>query len=255
MLTQMIWWSGVVLAFLVLLRGMRVGMFYRFPYFYAYLSFVFLQSLALLAIFHRYPTLYGNAYWYCEFASLLLGSLVIFEIYRVALRPYPGTARIARNLLFFVFALTFAKVLVNQSLGSVYWPATTTAELERNLRIVQACAILAVGVVMLIYAIPRNRNLKGILAGYGLFVACSVIQLSLLSYLGSSFNLLWSYIYPFSYLVVLCIWTATLWSPATEPVSPRAALHLGVEDHSSLIARSKQDLQGVDLGVPGAFRR
>ena len=255
MLTQIIVWVAFLLELLILGRGIRYRLFLRFPLFFSYLTYIFLQSIVLYAIFQKAPQHYANAYWYCEFVALVLGSLILFEIYRIALRPYPGTARIARNLLFFVFAMTFAKVLVNQSFGAVYWPATTTAELERNLRVVQGFAILAIVVVWFLYSIPRDRNLKGILCGYGLFVACTIVQLSLLAHLGSSFDRLWSYAQPFSYVIVLCVWAVTLWAPAPEAISPHATLNPAVQDHPTLVARTKQDLQGVDLGLPGAFRR
>jgi hypothetical protein len=255
MMTQIIWWSGVGLEFVLLLRGIRANLLFRFPLFYSYISFVLLQSFVLFAIFRNFPERYRDAYWICEFTSLVLGSFVLFEIYRIALRPYPGTARIARNLLYFVFALAFAKVLVNQSYGSVFWPAATIEELEGNLRVVQGFAILAIVIVLIAYAIPCSRNLKGIISGYGLFVANSIVQLSLLSHLGTWFHNLMLYLQPFSYLIVLCVWTVALWSRAPEPVSPRATLNLAVEDHPALIARAKQDLEGVDLGLPGGFRR
>ncbi|HTZ32832.1 MAG TPA: hypothetical protein VMH31_10265 [Methylomirabilota bacterium] len=255
MLTLIILWTGVVLEVVLIVRAIQGGLLKRFPLFFSYVSFVLLETLSLSNLYKRAPDLYSSIFWYCQFVALFVGCLVIFEIYRVALRPYPGTTRIARNLLFFVFALTFAKVLVNHSFGSVYWPATTTAELERNLRVVQGFAILAIAVVLLVYSIPRNRNLNGILIGYGLFVANAIVQLSLVSHFGAWFQKLFWYTQPFSYLVVLGIWAVALWSPAPEPVSSPAALNLAVDDHSSLVARTEQDLGRADLGFPGAFRR
>ncbi|HVM74644.1 MAG TPA: hypothetical protein VMT75_03305 [Candidatus Saccharimonadales bacterium] len=254
MLTLIILWGGVALELVLIVRAIQGGLLRRFPLFYSYLTFVLLESFLAWNLYRRAPELYASVYWYLQWVALLLGSLVIFEIYRIALKSYPGTARIARNLLLFVFALTFAKVLVNYSFGSVYWPATTTAELERNLRIVQGFAILAIAVVLLVYSIPRNRNLNGILIGYGLFVASSIVQLSLLSHAGSWFQKLVWYTGPVAYDVVLGIWTVALWSPAPEPVSPRAALDLA-GGHPSLVARAEQDLQRANLGFPGAFRR
>ena len=254
MLTLIILWGGVALELVLLVRAIQTGLVRRFPLFYSYLTFVLLESFLAWNLYRRAPDLYASVYWGLQWVALFLGSLVIFEIYRVALKSYPGTARIARNLLFFVFAMTFAKVLVNHSFGSIYWPATTTAELERNLRVVQGFAILAIAVVLLVYSIPRNRNLNGILIGYGLFVANSIVQLSLLSHLGAWFQKLAWYTQPFSYLVVLGIWTVALWSAAPEPVSPRAAPDLAT-DHPSLVAQAEQDLQRADLGFPGAFRR
>ena len=255
MLTLIILWAGVVVEVVLVVRAIQGGLLKRFPLFYSYLISVLLESLLAWYLYRRAPELYSNVYWYFQWVALFLGCLVIFEVYRVALRSYSGTARIARNLLLFVFALTFAKVLVNHSFGSVYWPATTTAELERNLRVVQGFAILAIVGVLIIYSIPRNRNLNGILVGYGLFVANAIVQLSLVSHFGDWFQKLFWYTQPFSYLVVLGIWAVALWSPAPEPVSSPAALKLAVNDHSSLVARTEQDLGRADLGFPGAFRR
>jgi hypothetical protein len=255
MLTQIILWAGVALELVLVVRGLQAKLVSKFPWFYCYIGFVLAETVSLFRLYERAPQLYTRLYWIGEFIALILGSLVLFEIYRVALRPYPGTARIARNLLYFVFALAFAKVLVNQSYGSLWWPAATIEELERNLRVVQGFAVLAIAVALIGYSIPCSRNLKGIVFGYGLFVANSIVQLSLLSHIGVWFHTLMVYTQPFSYLVVLAIWTAALWSPATEPVSPRAVLNLAVDDHPSLVARAKQDLHGVDLGFPGAFRR
>jgi len=255
MLTLIILWAGVALEVVLIVRAIQGGLLKRFPLFYSYLTFVLFESFLAWYLYRRAPELYASVYWYLQWVALFLGCLIIFEIYRVALRSYPGTARVARNLLFFVFALTFAKVLVNHSFGSVYWPATTTAELERNLRIVQGFAILAIAAVLLLYAIPRNRNLNGILVGYGLFVANVVVQLSLVSHLGPWFQKFFWYTQPFAYDIVLGIWAVALWSPAPEPVSSPAALNLAVDDHSSLVARTEQDLGRADLGFPGAFRR
>jgi hypothetical protein len=253
MLTEIILWAGVFLLFLLLLRGIQGKWSKRFPFFYAYNLFVFLEALSLSVLYHRASRWYPPAYWICEFVAVVLGSLVLFEIYRVALRPYPGTARMARNLLRFVFALACAKVIVNQSHGSAWWPARDAVELERNLRIVQAFAVLALIIVIVVYAIPRDRHLKGILAGYGLFVANNIVQLSLLSHLGSSFQSLFVYIQPLSYDVVLCIWTAALWSPEAK-LLPDDLIVLG-EDHPALVSHTKEALRNIRQGLAGAVRR
>lgn len=255
MLTQFIWYTGILLEVLVLARGLQMKWLRRFPCFYSYLLFVFLKSLLLWVLFRWIPRLYAQAYWTARFAAVIIGCLVLFEIYRVALRPYPGTARMARNLLGGVIALAFAKVLVNHSYGPLWWPAKTTAELERNLRIVQAVALVAIVALIIIYAIPRDRHLKGILAGYGFYVSCSIMQLALLAHLGDSFNRLWWYLEPFSYLVVLCIWTVALWSHSEE-TNPSAGLaHTVMEDHNALVERTNRELENIRMGLQGMVRR
>ena len=255
MLTQIILWGGVLLEFLLLWRGSRGRLLRQLPFFYAYVSFVLLESLSLHSLYRSAPQVYVRAYWICQVIAVLLGSLVLFEIYRVALRQYPGTARVARNLLLLVFALAFAKVLVDQSYGPLWGAAKTYEELERNLRVVQAFAVLAIVIVFVVYTIPRDRNLKGILAGYGLFVASRIVQLSLLSVLGSSFERIFLYLEPFLYLVVLGIWNVALWSPVAEPTHSPCPLEIDAADHPALVSRTQSELQNLQLGLPGAARR
>src|SRR6516165_11785992 len=187
MLTQMLWWSGNLLEVLLLLRGIQTKWARRFPIFYSYHVLILVESLLIFGLYSWAPRLYPPVYWTCEFVGVLLGSLILLEIYRVALRQYPGTARMARNLLGFVFAIALAKALVGHSYGAFWWPAKTYAEVERNLRVVQMFAILALVIVIVAYHIPRGRHLKGIFAGYGLFVALSVMELTLSTFFGKSF--------------------------------------------------------------------
>jgi len=256
MFTQIIWWGGVALEALLLLRAAQGKLLRRLPFFYSYIFFVLLQTLLLFGVFKwATPQQYAHIYWICEYSGLALGSLILFEIYQVALRPLPGTARMARNLLFFVFAMALAKVLVNHSYGPLWWPAKTYEELERNLRVVQCFAVLAIILVMLAYAIPRNRNLKGIVAGYGLLVATSIVQLSLFSYFGDSFQREFVYLGPISYLFVLGIWTVALWSPATELSRSPSRPEIAAADHGQLVSRTREELQNIRLDLPGAVRR
>lgn len=255
MLTQIIVWAGIFFLFLLLLRGLQARWRSSFPLFYSYVLFVFVETVCGLGLYIWAPRYYAQVYWICQFVAIALGSLVLFEIYRVALRPYPGTARLARNLLFLVFCLAFAKVLVNHSYGSLWWPAQTYQELERNLRVVQAFAVVALVIVMVLYTIPRDRHLKGILAGYGLFVASSIVQLSMLSYVGSSFQPWLVYLQPLSYDVVLCIWTVALWSPLAERSHSPSLLEIAAANHPALVTRAQQDLQDFQLDFPGGTRR
>lgn len=255
MLAQTIWWGGVFLEFVLLLRGIQAKWASRFPIFYSYHLFIFVDSLVLFGVYRWAHQQYSMAYWTCEFVTVVLGTLIVIEIYRVALKQYPGTARIARNLLGFVFAMALAKALVGHSYGAVWWPAKTYGEIERNLRVVQAFAVLAIVVVIIAYAIPRGRHLKGILVGYGLYVAVSVVQLTLLTHLGNSFLRFVQYVHPFSYDLALCIWTVALWAPEKERNLTVVAEVAGSEDHATLVSRTQEELQQIRLGLRGAARR
>jgi hypothetical protein len=212
-----LWLATMALEILLLARSIRAKLFLKYPVFYTYVLFVLLQSLVRFSIYHWRPQWYIECYWYTEFFGVLVGCGVFFEIYSRGLAPFPGTARLARNALALVFVFAAGKALVGAIRGRLWWPAQTTAELERNLRAVQSVAILALVILLLAYSIPLGRNLRGIVIGYGLFVSTSLINLAALAYLGREIERQWSYSQQVFYLLVLCIWTVSLWSLSPQP--------------------------------------
>jgi hypothetical protein len=242
MLGQLIWWSSITLEGLLLARGLRSQLAYRLPVFYGYIIFVLLQDMARFFTLQWNSSLYKPVYWSTEFLGLGVGSLVVFEIYKVSLAAYPGAARMARNALALVFLIAMVKGLLDVPNSSMGWQTATAAlEMERALRAVQATAILALVALFLLYSIPFGRNLRGILLGYGLFVATRVICLTFVSLQTHNF---WFYAYSATYLGALSLWLSHLWSyqPSPQP-SPRS---VGLEDEYHRLATATQRrLQGI----------
>jgi hypothetical protein len=217
MLGQAIWWSGIALETLLLVRGFQGRLLSRFPVFYGYIGFVLLQSLLRFSVYHWRPQLYVPVYWITQALGVLFGCAVVFEVYRVGLRAYPGTAKMARNLLAFVFVMALTKALADTWNNPHWLWIVSNVDVERALRIVQSFAILALVLLFLSYSIPFGRNLRGILMGYGLFVAASVIQLTFVTNGDSGFDSFWSYVSPGSYFAVLGVWAIHLWSYRANP--------------------------------------
>lgn len=243
MLIMSIWWLGILLEALLLVRGLQEKLVHEFPVFYTYVLVVFVTEFLRFCFYRWYPANYFDVYWGTQFLSLVVGSAVIFEIYRVGLRTYPGTAKMARNLLLIVFGVIFARALANPSGHLFWWLATGSEQLERNLRLVQDLAIVTLVLLFLFYAIPFGRNLKGILFGYGLFIAMSTIQLTVMSYAWGTVQHYWSYVQPASYLVVLAIWARELW--AAHPVPGAERITRRESDYETLMATTGSQLHKV----------
>jgi len=252
MLTQLIWAIGVSLEVLVLLRGARGRLIIRFPLFYTYLAFVLLNDLFMFVAYRTSSATYARIYWPTQFLGLVIGCAIIFEIYRVGLKAFPGTARMARNLLLFVFAMVFAKAIVNGLDGVSLRSAASNLELERNLRVVQSCALLALVAVFLLYAIPLSRNLKGILLGYGIFLGVSVVQLTFMNLLGVKIEAIWPYLQPVSYLLILAVWAAALWSRSEEPEANRKIVL--EDDYRRLVSATRRRFRESGSALGKAVR-
>jgi hypothetical protein len=228
---QLLWWVPNVLEGVLLIQAVRGRLFRRFPVFYAYLSYVFLESNLRLCIYFLKPGFYPKFYWYTQTVSVAVGYGVIWEIFRQSLNQYPGAARAARNVLAFVFAVIVGNTFI-KALSEPDWsPARTAAELERNLRTVQVILLLMILSLLAYYVIPVGRNLKGMMLGYGFFIGMRIINLTLLFHVGVL--ALWRYLPAATYTVTLLIWCFTLWS--YQP-NPQPEFEVGIERDYELFA-------------------
>jgi hypothetical protein len=179
-----------------------------------------------------------------------MGCGIVFEIYRVALAAYPGTAKMARKILMFLFALAVAKA------GAALWSdphvlmQTTPLQIERALRTVQAISILAMVAVFASYSIPFGKNLRGILLGYGLFIGERVICLAFIPSQGHHF---WFYAYSACYVVALSLWLGHLWS---YEAIPKATASVQLEQEYQTIAEGTlRRLEAMRIYVRKAVRQ
>jgi hypothetical protein len=218
-LTQTLWWLANAAEALLLVRSIQGKFFAKYPTFYWYVSTVLMVSLLRFGVFTFDSGFYRTFYWYTEFLAAAVGYAVIVEIYWQTLRSYPGAARVVRILLLSVFAAVVLKVVTAQLGNSTWSPSTASAQLERNMRAVQAVLLLGIIIPLAYYAIPIGRNLKGIILGYGFYVCASVLSLAFGSLPEYGPKPGWRLVQPVAYLFTLLIWCIALWSyhPNPEP--------------------------------------
>lgn len=215
----------------------------EYPFFYSYVVATFLTSGLLFLVYRFLPSDYQYFYWTTDFVTLVVGCGVMLEIVKHALDPYAGAERFGRWAVVTVFAATFAYVCLRELIVPGWSPAVSTVELERDLRLVQALILFALLFVIFHYRIALGRNLKGMVVGYGIYVAASLMSLALRSYSGSILDAAWKIIQPFSYDAAVAIWAIALWSYSPNPIPNAAAL---ANDYESLVSRTR--------GMLGAMR-
>jgi hypothetical protein len=222
MWNQLVWWACIGLEALLLIRAGQTKLFRQFPAFYSYVCCVLLIDLLAIPLFKVSPGIYLSFYWSAEFLTAVLGYGVIVEIYNSSLINYPGVARFARILLLIIFLAVAAKVSVNLFSNSEIAFPRAIADLERSLRQMQAFLFCCLLVLFVYYKIPTNRNLRGLILGYALFIAVNVIAVTFIAHPATGFAVLMRHIEPFIYAISLIIWSATLWSRSPEPVLQNA---------------------------------
>jgi len=238
---QSLFWCGNSLEAIILLRLLYLRSFRKYLLFSSYLFLILVRSLVDLYVLQFHSELYSRVYWYfTEPLSSVLGSLVIFELYRNLLEQYPGAARIARRIIAIVFALLVSRFIVQVSSGQGWELAAKVMVLERDLRIVQS--VFLVGILALIhhYALSVGRNLKGMIGGYGIYIGLQIMSITLRSQLGDSAQAWWIYVHPLCYLLVLGIWVVALWRYDPMPSAHREA---GPElDYRTILGRTLAQL-------------
>ena len=236
MLHSVIWWLGIALVLLLLLGGYRAKLWFKYPFFYGYAACVFLVWTPLYFPYYSRVSSYDTWYWAAEFLTLVAGYGILLEIFNHVLEPYPGAAKFARTtgivtfVVIICFAWLYPTVFPRLSPGTVI-------EFERDLRTVQALFLGCLVVVVSYYRITISRNMKGLIAGYGLYIATSLVTLALRSYAGMSFDKFWKIAEPLSYDVSLLIWLVALHSYSPTPAAdPGVSLDA---DYQELAARTR----------------
>lgn len=251
-MSSAIWLTALVMEVVLIARAAQARFITRYPLFYTYMSAIFVRDVALFAIFHRFSSLYPRAYWYSQFVLVLLGCGVVWEIYRCALRQYPGVVRMAQNVIPFLFVLSFSRVIAKMWESPKWFPGATTLETERDLRFVQAMLLAGLVTLSLYYAVPLGKNIRGIIVGFGFFLVTALIHLTARNNLGDAFQAAWQYIQPVTFLVSLVIWLLALWSYAPAPeVSRDSRLELG---YQALLAGTRRRFSATRTRVAKAMR-
>jgi hypothetical protein len=222
MTALLLWSAGIALESVILFRSLKCRLFAHYPLFCAYVVVVWSSSIALWPIYRFHPAWYESFFWAKQFLNLLVGFGVLFEIVQKSFQRYPGAKAFATTVLAAMLAVLcgyFAIRLLPTPFPSA---SENFSDLERDIRAVQALTLCGVLVLISYYRIDVGRNLRGIIAGLGLYVGSTILSHAIRGYAGPSFDGGWAAIQPYTYLASLLIWAFTLWSyaPAPAPDTP-----------------------------------
>jgi hypothetical protein len=252
MLGLFIWWAGIFLEAAILLRGICCRSFVKYTYFYTYISCVLIVDLTRYFVFKYDAPAFRNWYWSTEFLSVAIGYGVILEIVRQTLARYQGPARFGSRILWTSFFAVLAYVAYKSATVTNWSAPATGAELERDLRTVQAFVLAGILILISHYRIEIGQNLKGMILGYGAFIAFSVMNLAVQAYAGPPVREFSRGVQSYSFFIPLLVWVITLWSfhPA-----PAVARNERLEsDYESFARRTKGMLCGVRGNISGKLK-
>jgi hypothetical protein len=167
----------------------------------------------------RYRNTIGAAFWRFEIVTVALGCGVLLEISKYVFARHISLDHFVRWTTVLTFGSIFFVFTIHAFFLPNWNPVTNSAELERQLRVAQALALMSIVFVSGYYEIAIGRNMKGMILGFGVYVAATLISLTLLQMIGIRFSHAWMFIQPFSYVVALLIWTVALWTYEGDTVT------------------------------------
>jgi hypothetical protein len=219
LLINLCFFFDAALLLVLIYRVSRHALAGRYRLFFGYLLALSLSEV-LRTYLRLYATLtsYSIGYWVTEFATSLIGFGVIWEIYRQAFVSFDGVRRLARLVLCSLTAMVFLRTAVALALDPVHRLGPTTLELIRNLQVVQALFLMGLGLLMTVYDVPLNRNIRSMLSGYGVYVGSMIIVRTAQSVWGSADNLWWAVAKQLAFCAALVTWCIGLWSDSRNPV-------------------------------------
>src|ERR1700735_1207081 len=240
--TQFVWLGGMLLEGVILVRSILGKSFAKYPLFYVYIASVLFTSGFLYVIYFVMPSKNVPFYWRAQYLTLALGCGVIFEISRNAFTQHVSLDRLVRWTMGMTFGIIFLLVAIHAFVLPHWNPSVNPADLERDLRLAQAVALLAIVFLTQYYGIEIGRNIKGMILGFGVYVGASIISLTLQLFVGAKFNTAWQVIQSSSYLAALSIWTVALWSYDPAPARPNEPPD---PDYQRLAGRTRQVLGSI----------
>ncbi|MGH9572308.1 MAG: hypothetical protein ACRD40_02095 [Candidatus Acidiferrales bacterium] len=190
-----------------------------YPYFYTYIGTSFVVTAISYFVLLEYPASYATVFWPFEFLSLFVGCGLVLEIFGHVLDAYPGADKVAKALCAIVFAILFLVGLFYLFGSSSAALANSEVELERNVRAAQILFFLGIVGTIFYYGIALGRNMRGMIYGYGVYLAASVISLALRLYYHARVDALRTF-RPIAFDLSLLTWLIALWSYEPNPAPP-----------------------------------
>ncbi len=193
----------------------------EFPLFFAYTVFQVLSFGLKFAAYHRSQLEYFYVYWFTGAMGIVLGLVVIYEIFAQVFKPYEALRGMAQvlfrwaALVLIVAALVMALTSSRPEANPVL---TAILTFDRSVRVMQCGLVLFLFLFARYVGVSWRHHLFGIAAGFGMYAS---LDLLLVTAHAAGFS--WASVMPMvksiGYVFSTLIWAGYMLSrePARRP--------------------------------------
>lgn len=220
-LQEFLWIFPTCLGVITLLLMAKGRLYRELPVFTTYLASVMIYQIAGAALRESHPAFYFYFFWVGDGVTAMLGLGVIYEIFRIVLKPFSSVRRIGLLLFrasFFVLMLIVATTYRARISADVDAWIPTILNLELSIRILEA------GLFFFLFSFASSLGLTwryhvfGIAAGLALFVATELTVVAMRAHFGrAADDLAYQVMKPAAFNCAVLIWAGYIWRG--EPVT------------------------------------
>jgi hypothetical protein len=212
--------TALELSLFVQFLRRRLGRIY--PFFFAYLLSIILQSAASAALY-GHPDIDKLTFWKIAWGMqgvvVTVRALTLVELNRKVLSPYVGIWALARRLLLGVAAAVIVYDLL-LSKGQWQWLVMNGV---RGLELAMAAVIVTMLLFARYYRVPVSPLQRALAVGLCLYSTFYVINYSLLEKVLRQYAVLWNFLGLFAFIASLLVWIAAVrrYTAVEEVTVPR----------------------------------
>ena len=214
-----LWLLPIAVLTLLLLRMAVQARLGQQPLFASYALAVILSSLLQFGLYfsHLSYLSYFVSYWVCQTILILLSYAAIYEVVQQLLSNYEEISPVAQNVIFAGATLLLLIVCA--------WALNWNTQLVPTvLMLQQACRLLQVGVLVLIFTMAIffrlrwQQNAFGIALGFGIYGTIDLLGLALRRWneIGAE---AFSRVDTIAYSCITLVWLVYLFSPERQSVA------------------------------------
>jgi hypothetical protein len=200
---------------LLCFRALRAGLWALYPFFYTYIVYTTVRSVAFaFQIVTGHPA-YAKVYWWSYLVAAILRFGIAVEIHRYVFpRHSPLRGRANVLVLLALTLLAFVFLIAGPSPGPSVFP-----DALRKITVSVAAWILIILGLARYYGTRIGRNVWGMAVGILAFTGSELVYLAAMD-LFPGLWAVWRYVHPLTFVLTLMVWTSALWRYHPNPHVP-----------------------------------
>jgi hypothetical protein len=210
---------GILLAGILLFRGIANKSWKQFPIFYSYIGYTFCWSILMYGVYWLDQPAYPTIYWFTFLINILVEFSVLVEISDHIFRNLAALRYLGRAITIAISAVLAVTYILP---SIIHPPSGPSVLLAFNLR-VSVTKVIVLAVLFLAarrYRSKPERSVVGLMLGFSIYLGISIAYYAASVTYGDALyrKVLWI-MTPLAFTLCLLVWIASLWDSAPAPTS------------------------------------